>query len=91
MTETIRNAVSLGETRRAAAPLGHDLTHWIFDGPQLRPDAVSPRLIGGARLDPTETPVGRPHGQCRSHTSAPSLRVCTDEFPCFLCRVRLAR
>jgi hypothetical protein len=58
---------------------------------RLRPDPANPRRMSGERLDSTAPPVGRPHGQCLSHTSAPSLCVCTDEFPCFLCRVRAAR
>jgi hypothetical protein len=50
---------------------------------RLRPDPANPRRIGRERLDSPRPPVGRPHGQCRSQTPAPSVRVCTDEFPCF--------
>jgi len=47
---------------------------------QLRPDAANPRRISGERLGSPDRPVGRPHGQCRSQTSSPSLCVRTDEF-----------
>ena len=54
-------------------------------GPGLVQGVFSPASLGAS------PPVGRPHGQCRSQTSAPSLRVRTAEFRHFSCSVRPAR
>jgi hypothetical protein len=48
---------------------------------QLRPDRAKPRQIIDARLDSTETPVGRHRRSNDSEKAAPPVCGRTDEFP----------
>ena len=88
MTDTICIALSLGDTRRAAAPL-HDLIQGICDGPQNgnRREAESmmtTTLTDAGRLDSPSRPVGRHRRPNGSHTSAPSLFTRTYDSGRFL-------
>ena len=51
-------------------------------GPGLVQGVFSPASLGAS------PPVGYIHRRDNSQTSAPSVRVCTAGFPCFLCRPR---